>query len=456
MSRGKWVCVRSTSAARRHLQRPAPNGRGLQNTPLGSTHGRTTSGVACHHRLWAAHTVGRSRAWHAIIALEQHTQSNDVGRGMPSSPLVSINGQTTSGVVCPHRLWVAHTVERRRAWRAIIAFGQHIRSIDVGCGMPSSPLDSTDGQPTSGVACHHRLWDANTVERRRAWHPIIAFGQHTRSTDVGRGMPSSPLDSIHGRATSGVACHHRLWAADTVERRRAWHAIIAFGLHTRSNDVGVGMSSSPLGSTHGRTTSGVACHHHPWQHTRSSDVGRGMPSSPLGSTHGRATSGVACPHRLWAAHTVERRRALHAIIAFGQHTRSSDVGRGMPSSPLGSTHGRTTSGVAAVIAFGQHKRSNDVGCGMPSSPLDTTHGRTTSGVACHHHLWETHTIERCLAGHAIIAHGRQTQSNNVRRDIPSPPLDNTHGRTTSGVACHLAFGKHTRSKDVGRGMTSPP
>uniref|UniRef100_A0A8R7D449 Uncharacterized protein n=1 Tax=Solanum lycopersicum TaxID=4081 RepID=A0A8R7D449_SOLLC len=34
---------RSTSAARRHVPRPAQNGRGLQNTPLDCTSGRTTS-----------------------------------------------------------------------------------------------------------------------------------------------------------------------------------------------------------------------------------------------------------------------------------------------------------------------------------------------------------------------------------------------------------------------------
>ena len=56
--------------------------------------------------------------------------------------------------------------------------------------------------PRAMMACHHHLWTAHTVERRRAWaytveqrrawHAIIAFG-----------------------------------LADTVERRRAWHAIIA-------------------------------------------------------------------------------------------------------------------------------------------------------------------------------------------------------------------------------------
>ena len=164
-----------------------------------------------------------------------------------------------------------------------------------------------------------------------------------------------------------------------------------------------------------------------------------MPSPPLDSTHGRMTSGVACHHRLWAAHTVERHQAWHAIIAFG----------------LAHTVGRRRAW-HAIIDLGRQTRSNDVGHGMTSPPLGRTHGRTTSGVACHHHLWAAQTIKRRRARHAIIAHGRQTRSNNVRRDIPSPPLDNTHGSTTSGVACHLAFGKHTRSKYVERGMTSPP
>ena len=146
--------------------------------------------------------------------------------------------------------------------------------------MTSPPLDSTHGK------------------QRRAWHDIFSFGQHTRS-DVRRGMPSAPLDNTHSRTTSGVACHQHLWAAQTVERRRAWHAITALGRQTRSNDVR-----------------------------------RGMPSWPLGNTEVRTASGIACHHRLWAAHTIERHRAWHDIIAFGQHTRSNDVRRVMPSSPL--------------------------------------------------------------------------------------------------------------------------
>ena len=147
--------------------------------------------------------------------------------------------------------------------------------------MTSPPLDITHGR------------------KRRAWHAITVLGQHTRSDNVGRDMPSPPLDSTHGRTTSGVACHHRLWAAHTVERRRPWHAIIAFGHHAWSNDVGHGMTSPPLDSTHGRQRRAWHAITGLGQHTRSNNVGRGMQSSPLGSTHSRTTSGEACHHRLW-------------------------------------------------------------------------------------------------------------------------------------------------------------
>ena len=165
--------------------------------------------MALNHRPWKAHTVG------------------NVGRGMTSPPMDTIHGRTMSGVTCHHRLWTAHTVKRHRAWHAIIAIGKHRRSYDVRRGMPSPPLDSTHDRTTSGVACHHIPWTANTIERRRAWNAIIAFGQHTRLNNVGRGMPSSR------------------WEAHTVERSRAWHAIIALRQHTRSNDIGRGMPSSP-------------------------------------------------------------------------------------------------------------------------------------------------------------------------------------------------------------------
>ena len=50
----------------------------------------------------------------------------------------------------------------------------------------------------------------------------------------------------------------------------------------------------------------------------------------------------------------------------------------------------------AIIAIGKHKRSDDVGCDMPSLPLDNTHGGTTSTL------------------YAIIALGQHIRLENVR------------------------------------------
>ena len=160
----------------------------MPSSPLDSTNGRTTSGVACHHR--------RSTSSHS---------------------------RTASCMACHHRPWTANMVERRRVWHAITAFRQ-----------------------------------AHAVERRRAWHAIIAFGQHTRSDVVGRCMTSPPLDNKHGRqcrswhndittlgqhtrsATSRMSWHHRPWTEHTV------------------GNIGRGMPSLPLESINSKTTSGVA------------------------------------------------------------------------------------------------------------------------------------------------------------------------------------------------------
>ena len=127
----------------------------------------------------------------------------------------------------------------------------------------------------------------------KAWHDITALGQHTRSDYFRRRMTSPPLYSTHGQTTSGVACHHRLWAAHTVERRRAWHAIIALGRQTRSDNVRHDMPSPPLDSTHGRQLRALHDIFALAQHAWSDYVGRGMTSPPFGRTHGRTTSGVA-------------------------------------------------------------------------------------------------------------------------------------------------------------------
>ena len=146
---------------------------------------------------------------------------------MTSPPLDTTHGRTTSGMECHHSHWVAHTVEQRRAWHAIIALGRQTRSNNVSRDMPSPPLDSTHGRMMSGRAGHHRLWAAHTVERRRSWHEITAFVQHTRSNDVGRDMPSLPLDITHGR------------------QRRSWHDISTLEQHAWSDDIRHGMSSPP-------------------------------------------------------------------------------------------------------------------------------------------------------------------------------------------------------------------
>ena len=161
------------------------------------------------------------RASHDITALRQHTRS------------------ATSGVDGHHRPWTAQTVDnvghgitsppldnkharQRRAWHGITSLGLHTRSNNVGRGMQSSPMGSTDNRTATGIACHHRPWTANTIEQRQAWHAIIALGQHTRSDDVGHGMTSPHLENTHGRQC------------------QTWHDyIIALGPHTRSKTSGV-------------------------------------------------------------------------------------------------------------------------------------------------------------------------------------------------------------------------
>uniref|UniRef100_A0A494G8L3 Uncharacterized protein n=1 Tax=Solanum lycopersicum TaxID=4081 RepID=A0A494G8L3_SOLLC len=208
--------------------------------------------------------VGQRRAWHHITAIGLHARSDNVGRGMTSPPLDS-----------------THDLQHR-AWHDITTLGQHTRSIKSAhtVGRRGAWHDIT---ALRHLACHYRLWVAHMVKqlrawppiiaigRRRAWHDIIAFRRGMPSSplgstndNVGRGMTSSPLGNTHDRTTSGVACHHRLWVAQMVERRQAWDDISALGLHTRSD-----------------------------------------------------TSTVACHHRLWTGHTIERRQAWHAIIAFG-------------------------------------------------------------------------------------------------------------------------------------------
>ena len=153
-------------------------------------------------------------------------------------------------------------------------------------------------------------------------------------------MPSSHFDCIHNSMMSGVACHQSHWKINMVKRWRAWLAITALGQHARSDDVGRGMSSSPLDRTHSFTTLGMACHHGPWKRD-----------------------------------TVRRRQA-----------RLDDVGHGVPSSLLDCTERRTCKMWHKIIAFEKHTRGDDVKCAIQSRPLLNTQGQTISGVECHPRL----------------------------------------------------------------------
>ena len=125
--------------------------------------------MSCLHGPWAACMVVRCQAWHAIIYIVWHMRLDNDEHDMQSSPLDCTNSVTTSGVTCHHCPWTTYTVELLRAWHAIIALGQH-----------------RQGHTTWGVACHHHPRKVYTTKNRRVWDIIIAFKMHTHSHNVGR------------------------------------------------------------------------------------------------------------------------------------------------------------------------------------------------------------------------------------------------------------------------------
>ena len=167
------------------------------------------------------------------------------------------------------------------------------------------------------------------------------LGKHTRSENIGHGMPLSPLNNVH-----------------RVKRRRVWLSIIALGKNTQSEHLRHEMLSSPLECTHGQMMLGVE-----------------MLSSPFGSTHGRMTSSIKCHYIPMDCTRYRMISTWHAIKAFGLHTQLERVGLGMPACSLGSIHGRTTSGVEChqvwhvIIALRLITRSDNIMCGMPSSVI---------------------------------------------------------------------------------------
>ena len=109
-----------------------------------------------------------------------------------------------------------------------------------------------------------------------------------------------------------------------------------------------------------------------------------------------------------------------------------------------------------IISLGLYTYREDVRRGIQSSPLERTHSRTTSDVACHHGSWTSHTIRRCRVWHIIIALGLHTWSGNIVYGMLQYPFDNIHDQRMSGVAYIIALGHHTPSTDVRRGLSSYP
>ena len=151
--------------------------------------------------------VGLHRVSHVIFSLRKNTRLDDVWRYMLSSPLDITHDRRMSGAACPHVPWA--------------------------------------GLMTSDVGCHHRLCTTYMVARDCVCYAIIAIGKHKRSDDVGRDMPSLPLDSTHCGMTS------------------AWYVIIAVGQHIRLKNVRRDMPSWPFSKRHSRTTSGMKGNHRP-------------------------------------------------------------------------------------------------------------------------------------------------------------------------------------------------
>ena len=153
----------------------------------------------------------------------------DVGHGISSYLLNNTHDRLTSGMACHHCHWTAHTDRRCQAWHAIIPYGKHTRSDKVGLGMQLWRLDSTKDRTMSGVAFHHSSKIVHTIGRHWMWPAIIAIGQNTRSDDVKRGMPLCPLERTHNRMTSSEACPLNRWTAHAVRRHRTSHPIMALG-----------------------------------------------------------------------------------------------------------------------------------------------------------------------------------------------------------------------------------
>ena len=117
----------------------------MPSLTLRSTIGQMTLGVASHQLPREAHTVEHCWAWHAIIPFGKNTWSYYVRCGLKSYTLDTTYSLKTSSISCYHRVLTSHTVGRRQAWNARMSLGQQTLSDDIGQGIPLSPLDNIQG-----------------------------------------------------------------------------------------------------------------------------------------------------------------------------------------------------------------------------------------------------------------------------------------------------------------------
>ena len=188
--------------------------------------------------------------------------------------------------------------------------------------MLSSPFDNTHNQMKSGVECFYGPLASHTIILSRAWITIVTIRNYTMWDDVRHGIPKSSLGSTRGRTMLGVTCHLRLWIAHTVVKHWAWYIIIALVQLTWSDDDKHSMPSWTLQSTHGRTTSGIACIHLPWE----------------------AYMVMECYHLPYIEYMLGRCEELNYIISLGPPTRSNNVSLSN-----------------AIVSLGKHTHSDDSG-----------------------------------------------------------------------------------------------
>ena len=145
--------------------------------------------MACHHQSLKAHTIEKSKAWQADVALGKYIWSDEIEHRFPLWPLDRIHGWTMWDVECHNDPWNAQRYKRCEAWHAIITFGKKIKNKMLGVECHHRPRVHSCSNDV-GVACHNNPFKTHTVGLHRVW--LLLW----------------PLDSKHDRMMSGIVFHH--------------------------------------------------------------------------------------------------------------------------------------------------------------------------------------------------------------------------------------------------------